>query len=408
MSLADTFRRAIVKAFGLEKVAITSEVPTTGSRAKVQTWAATSGGMSAEQLRNIYMRSSTVRACVDAITRQVTTLPWIVTGDAGAVREVQEFLEDPNPNEENFAGILDKVVRDLLVLDVGVIEKVFSPAGKLVELWARDAATFKVHIDEHGVVQSYTQEVFGQKVEFAPNELIYIVLHPRSNKVVGTPIIESIVDEVAAQMFAISDIAKSFDEDEIPPGILHLGQIGEEAYKRAKQEFEQSPRSSARRRLKVIANVETVNWIQLKRPYNERQAAELLQMVQRIIYRNFGLTPVDLGETEGVARATAVVQERIGRSRLIEPLARKLEMYINRQIVRPLVGDKAKFQFVLKSLSDEWRVARAERERVFSGLITINDVRRAHGLPPLEGGDEPFVVLGRSAIRLRDLFAREA
>jgi len=316
---------------------------------------------------------------------------------------VREFLFNPNANDETFAQLLSKVLVDLLVTDVAAIEKVRSLRGNLVEIWARDATTFTVLIDEHGVVTGYRQDVAGrEKVTFGPNDVIFLVLHPQTDSAYGKPILESVIDEVATYLFTNSYIARSFTEDEIPPGILSVGPIGEEAVKQLKADFEAG--RTNRYRLRVIWDPERrpdADWIELRRPNREMQLDELRQSIERIIFRAFGLTPLEAGIASEVNRSTALMQRTVAEKRRIVPIIRMLEYYINTEIVWSEFGyTDVAFKFDFELTRDVEAEARAYERYVKSGIMSRNEVRSKMNLPPVPGGDGYVMVSGGNVVPL--------
>lgn len=266
-------------------------------------------------LNKCYKRSSAVRPAVDGIVREITTLPFTIDGypgkkfDEGHKTEVEALLNDPNRNKETFREILAKALTDMLVYDAGAIEKVKSPSGKLVELMARAGDTMTPVGDEHGVLEKYVQNVNGTQQDLEKDELIYMMLYPRAGSLWGMPIIESIVDEVGTLLYSNEHIAKSFTEDEIPPGILNLGEIGKQAYLDAKEDFKVGKGQKKEFKLRVVHGTKEVAWIDFKRPNREMQLDELRKSIERIIFRNFGVVPIQLGEVSDVNRSHSADSE---------------------------------------------------------------------------------------------------
>lgn len=262
-----------------------------------------------DTLNRIYRQSSAVRPAVDGTVREITTLPFTIEGfpgqkfDEGHKKAVEDLLHDPNRNKETFRDILAKALTDVLIYDAGAIEKVKSPSGKLVELMARDGSTFTPVGDEHGVLERYEQAVTGEKAKFEKDEIIYMLLYPRAGSLWGQPIIEAIVDEVATLLYSNEHIAKSFTEDEIPPGVLNLGDIGKEAYLAAKEDFQVKKGQKKDFKLRVVYGTRNVDWIDFKRPAREMQLNELRHSIERIVFRNFGVVPMEIGEVADVNRA---------------------------------------------------------------------------------------------------------
>lgn len=335
------------------------------------------GLMSYSLLREIYTRSSYVRPCVDALVRGVSSCPWVVRPFPGGSRAhadaVREFFMDPNSNEESLRSILAQVMTDILVIDEGIIEKVKSFSGTVLELFARDGATFYPIKDQHGILLGYVQDAPPKgKVEFTKDEVIYFELFPTTWNAYGLPIIETIVNEVATLMFSVQWIADSFTMDKIPPGILVLDKIGKQAYERAKQEFQAG--SESQFTVKMFRNVGEAKWIELKRTNSEMQLAELNTQVENIVYRNFGLQPFELGVTHEINRATAMLALRISQTRMYKPLIQMMNYYINQNLVKQVYPD-VYFKLIPMDIGDPEVKSRTISNYVRQEILTKEEAR---------------------------------
>jgi hypothetical protein len=365
------------------------------------------GRMSYKQLRYIYEVSSSVRPAVDSITREVSTLPWkVIHKDhkyhpSSEVADIVTFLNKPNIDYEDLPCVLSKFINDLLIIGKGCIEKVRNPFGDLMELVARDASLFAPKYNERGFLEGY--------VEFERDTLIELRLHPKENIIYkyftptsytcgSVPIIETVINEVALIMLSVKAIAWAFTRDEIPPGILHLGEIGMEALERAKASFEASKGIPAQNRLRVVDNVDKVDWVQFTRPFREMQVAELMPMIERIVARNFGLSPVESSLSD-VARGVAEMSFASSQSKLIYPMMQIISNIVNNEIV-PEFNENALFiwsrvpQEAFRDRVNGWS------KLVESGLASDNEARVNLGLDPVQGGDSRSVKLGNERVPL--------
>ena len=361
-------------------------------------WQPRTGRLSYALLRKIYERSSYVRPCVDALVRSVSSLPWVVRpfkgGDPRHANQVSEFLRDPNSNEESLRKIFGQVLTDVMVIDEGIIEKVRSLDGTLLELFARDGATFIPIKDVHGILYGYVQKMEPYElVKFSKDEVMYFELYPTTWSAYGLPIIETIVNEIASLMFSVQWIADSFTEDKIPPGILVLDHIAKDAYDRAKTEFQSGEDSQFT--VKLFRNVGKAEWIELKKSNAEMQLAELNQQIERIVYRNFGLQPFELGVTSEINRATAEMALRVSQSRVFKPLIQMVNYAMNQNLVRPVYRD-VYFKLIPMDLGDPLTRAQTIAAYVKQGILTKGEARML-----IE--DEFFVEGGLSEGRENDL-----
>jgi len=317
------------------------------------------GELTYSELRTVYLQSSSVRPCVDAIVRVVSSLPWIVMpkkgGDPTHAVSVRNFLLDPNSNKESLRNILAKVIVDLLVIDAGVIEKVKSGNGDLLEIYARDGATFTPIHDKHGILEKYIQRVSQHdNIDFKLDEIIYFQLYPRTWNFYGTPIIETIRREVASLIYSINSIGDAFTKDEIPPGILSMEGLGDVAKERLETKLSEE-KGLSKKGLHIIRNVKNAKWIDLKRPFQEMQLAELSTMIDLIVRRAFGI--VDANMTLSAKHIRAYTQT--------------INYYMNREVIREFYDD-IYFKLMPISFDKDETEAREAKSRFIKNLATAN------------------------------------
>ena len=322
------------------------------------------GELTYSELREVYLKSSSVRPCVDAIGRYISSLPWVIKtkpgGDIAHVEEVKGFLLDPNLNKESLRTLLAKLMVDLLVIDAGVIEKVRSRSGKLLEIYVRDGATFTPLYNKHGALLGYEQTVKGVDIPFEPDEIIHSQLYPRTWNFYGTPIIETITNEVATLMFSISNIGEAFQKDEIPPGILALDKIGEIAYRRLKEDLT-TEKGVIKKTLKILRNVGASKWIEFKKPFREMQLVELNQQIEQIVHKNFGIK-----------------EDMKISGKMILALTQTINYFFNREIISEFYTD---IYFKLIPLVTDEKEAKASeaRSRAIKNLVTADVLDREEG-----------------------------
>ena len=365
------------------------------------------GSMSYKMLRTIYLLSSAVRPAVDSIAREISTLPYkIVNKDLKyhppeEAASIMEFFDDPNMDDEDTPTVTSKFVTDLLVIGKGVIEKVRNPQGKILEMVARDASLFRPKLNDSGIIVGYEEldrNTFQVKTVHRKENIIYKYFTPQSHTFGASPIIETIVNEVSLLMLSVKSIAWAFTKDEIPPGVLHLGEIGAEALERAKASFEATKGIQGQSKLRVVDNVDQVKWVPFQHPFREMQVAELMPMIERIVARNFGLSPVESSLSD-VARGVADASFKSSQSKLIFPLMTIVGNAYNRGIVREF---NKKYNLIWSRIPQEDFGARATGlvSLVNAGLISDNEARLPLGYDPVKGGDGRSVKLGNERVPL--------
>ncbi|HAV42647.1 TPA: hypothetical protein DCX15_01335, partial [bacterium] len=178
--------------------------------------------------------------------------------------------------------------------------------------------------------------------------------------------------------------------DEIPPGFLVIEKIEEESYRRLQADLRAQRGLTKDFSVQVLRNVGRADWINVKGSPKEMMLAELRDAQERIIFRNFGVTPAEMGFADRMPRATAEAQEWVGRSKLYLPLLELLASAINSELVSELdPAQEVWFEFRPPQRErDLLSEARAKQLFILSGVLSPNEVREQLGLPPREGGDE--------------------
>lgn len=366
------------------------------------------GHLSFNELRNLYETSPAVRPAVDSITREIYGNPWLVLYDdfeyhGGQVEKLlTQWFNRVNFDNEDIGTVLSQFLNDLLVIGKGVIEKVRNPFGQLIELKAANAANFFPVVDEAtGMLNAYKEmypvSSHKQAKIHSKDDIIFKNYATITYSLSPVPIIETVVNEISLLMLTTKNIAGAFSSDDIPPGVLHLGTIGDEARERAKASFAET-RSIAQKgnNLKIVDNVDKVHWIAFTHPFREMQMAELLPMIERIVARNFGLSQVAAG-LEGGGKTNATLGKEASRATMFLPLTKLITTFLNNEVLSE-VAPRARFHFVNTDSTIEHSKDLQAQVRI--GLITINEARLSSGRKPVKGGDQRFVLLGNEFVPL--------
>lgn len=386
--------------------------------------------LSDSQIWEIYRRCSDVRASVDSIVRRVATFDWIVEPaispqDEGyselaeISQQVKTFLERPNKNGHTWQEIMTAFLTDVLCFDAGAIELVYTKDGKLAELVPLRGSSVTPITDSYGRILTYQQTMYEggeafqlptegpQKtsaVQFKPSQMLFFSLFANTANPVGTPLTESLVNEVIALLRASEHAMLALDADEIPQGILILSGIAGKAAEQAKADLQRLRGQDHKIRVMTTPDPAGTGaqWLQLNRNPKEITMRELVESIRRSVYRTFGVMPVEMGMTDGMPRATASVQMDVASSHLVTPILELLQAKINAQIIPSLIGEenaaRIMFRFDRDSRADpedQKRLAEMHQIYIKNGVMTRNEVREMLGFLPVDGGDVPtFEVAG--------------
>jgi len=403
--------------FDAEPLSISKALPNAATRAaSAGTWPfsyavhpQTFGRLSFSLLRDIYEMSSSVRPIVDGLAREVAYIPWNIVfkdrmfHDPQEVKEYCTFMQMPNLDRETLSTIMTKFITDLLVIGRGVIQKVRDSNGILRELLAKDGALFAPKYDGFGILLGYTEFERGTitpTMVHPKEDIIFRNFTPNTYRPTGTPIIETIVNEISLLMLSVKTIGWTFSNDEIPPGVLAIGKIATEALERARASFEAGRGiNTSSNQMKVIDNVEgEVKWIQFTRPFRELQVAELIPIIEKIITKNFGVSAVESGLADA-SQGTAKIAVSASQSKLIGPLMGMVSEAITLEVLAEMNPD-VEFTYSKVPQQDFLPQTQAWIQMWRSGLASRNRALTALGQMPVKGGDIFTVLLGNEVVPL--------
>jgi hypothetical protein len=413
--------------------------------------------LTADQRRQLYETTPDVRACIDSISRRISTWDWNVVPDMdprdqgyeaakAQADEAKKWLAAPNLDGETWQEILVKSVTDLLTDDSGVWELVTDRQGKglLKEINVLRGAYVYPIMGVTGRIACYIQDPAGigtydpiqvdalvnkakasktaaaappegtnitTVVPFLPEDIVQFRLFPNTAwPSLGMPLLESLVNEVVTLLLAADHLVLAYDADEIPPGMLVIGGLGIEATKQARADMANMRGKDSKIRLISSDTPEGMKaqWIEFRKSTKDLDFANVIKEVKRTVYRVFGVMPIEVGVTEDMPRAVGAEMVDVGQSHLLEPILELIQAKVNARVLPRILPKeyqgKIKFEFDRRArLSPEEQRSEAEGYAVLHrrGAMTTNEVRTARGLAPYGAeGDVPLIETSAGTIPL--------
>ncbi|MFW6130353.1 MAG: phage portal protein, partial [Atribacterota bacterium] len=217
-----------------------------------------------------------VDMCITTVVDEISAVPYdIVPEDEEdeissqkerEIQQVENFFYNPNTNKENFEIITKKLVRDILEVDAGVLEKIFNRKKEMVEIIARDGATFTKNPDIHGMFTNreefiledyiaYEDELKKQgfttpstesnwitaqdarnkasyfqygwvtgarPIPFGKREIVWFERNPRTDTLYGRSPVEVLEETIQTLIYSIEHNLEYFSDNSIPKGIIGL------------------------------------------------------------------------------------------------------------------------------------------------------------------------------------------
>jgi len=357
-----------------------------------------------------------IHACVKTIIDEINSLDWdIIPREdtdyervASQIEELKEWLKYPNKNQEPFNNIIRALVKDIMELDAGVIVKVYSidsydfdhlepKSGapllkdvgqrKLLELYARDGASFLKETDKFGFVRGYWQysyQIPAHPMWFNKDEIIYISETPRSTSVYGFARTQAILDQVKSLHYSTLYNKRFFEEYPLPEGLISVKDTNEAEMQTLMdwwvREFKAQPHKLG------IINKE-LSWQQFTIPNKELEFLETQKQYFKFVIAMFGLTPTELGLTEEVNRATATTQAELTKRKGIRPLLKLIENFINAELIPEFGVEGVEFTYIYDDPQEKAAKLSNWKMEIDMGIKTPNEVREELGLAPIDGGD---------------------
>ena len=398
-----------------------------------------------------------VEMCIKTIIDEIAAIEWDIVPnddipdeavDPAEIENIRNFFLNPNTNDETFEQTFIRMpVRDLLEINSAVLNKVYNMKEEVVEIVARDAATFTKNPDIHGmftnrkdiilpdVIVDNPSEVinpfmhisapdvreqaayfqFGWisgpvPVPFGRKEIIWLEDMKRTDDHYGYSPVQILAKTIQTLIYAIDSDLEYYNDNNMPKGVLGFDGIDTDELEDFKQQWNdmQYKKDDFGNMKKAIHHLPISNRIgkfeRFELTATEMQFIEKQKWWSKIVWSAFGVTPTELGFTEDAkGSANQIVQSKVFRKKAINPKLRLLESYYNKSIVSEFGyvaqintdgGEKIermKYKFVFKIFDTDEERAKAELYKLQTeiGMRTVNEIRKQEGLDEVEWGDDP-------------------
>ncbi len=411
-------------------------------------------------------RSAYVDMCIDTILKEMESIEWSIIPNPDVPEEVYKgegeklkddvtaeinhlkaFLKNPNTNKETFKQVFIKqFMRDDLEINSGILNKVFNLKGEMVEVVARDGATFTKNPDIHGmytdraelilpkeIVNSpgevinpfrqissygaYQQAAYFQygwisgpvPTPFGKREIIWFQSMFRSDDIYGYSPVQVLAKSLQMLLYHVESDLEYYNDNNIPKGIIGLDASDTDEIKSFKDQWneQQQKKDEFGNWKKMMHKVPIVNFIpkfeRIEFSSQEMELIEKQKWYSKMVWACFGVTGTELGYTEDASgTANQIVQSKVFRKRAINPRLHALADSINMEIIsefeytvdimigkKKLPVPKYLFKFNMFDIDEERNKYELYKLQTENGLKTINEIRIEEGLEPLEWGDDP-------------------
>lgn len=394
--------------------------------------------------------------CIKTIIDEIAAIEWEILptkgmedqADEAEIEHIKNFFNNPNTNRETFEQVFVKMpVRDLLEVNSGILNKVYNMKEKMVEIVARDGATFTRNPNVHGMY-TYRDDIIlpnkivddsiGQEylnpwteitatsareraayfqygwiagpipIPFGRKEIIWIESMKRTDDHYGYSPIQILAKNLQMLLYMIESDLEYYNDNNVPKGIIGLDDSDSEEIQAFKDQWYESQRTKDEfgNWKKIMNKVPITNKVpkftRIEFSASEMQVIEKQKWYTKMVWASFGVTPTELGYTEDAkGSSNQIVQSKVFRKKAINPILRNLEQSYNMHIisefdywgnVKTKSGKtirKPKYEFVFKKFDVDDERQKAELYKIqLETFRTVNEVRQDEGLDPVAGGDD--------------------
>ena len=338
------------------------------------------------------------RKAINAIKDRVTGMRWQIQGRHGTTLDDAESrrrseivtanFDAPNP-DDSFRSFAEQVLEDIIVGGFGAIEiQRTNNTERPLVLWPVDGATIRMKPDWDGLPSSprYVQDTgrvgADSKIVLNDDELIYIRLNARTHTPFGLGRLEVAFETINAFLSAHRYAAR-LASNSVVQYALWLQNLTPAHHERLIRWWQDEIEGTGRVPILSVESKPEVLRFGAGTDADLRLAWQ--EFLLRIIADAFDLSPQSLGVERDVNRSTASeMGDQVYQSAIV-PTARLFAEHLTRDAIAKKLGwNDLEFVFVDLEPKNELQQAQIQEILLRNGVLTVNEVRHARGLPSLQ------------------------
>ena len=355
------------------------------------------------------------------------------------INEIKKFFKNPNDNDDSWEDLLVAWVTDVLELDNGVGVKVFNKIGDIVQVVARDGATFLKNPDVYGMMSSRADLIpplnfstqfaepnpmnpFGtgdnvdsgredflrafydanikqtaayfqygwtagrMPIPFGRREIMWFSSNKRTDTIYGRSPVEVLGDVLFTLLYGSSFSLDMFINNNIPAGIVQILGANNSEIEAFKHRFEDKfiQKDVFSNKKKQWWNAPTVNQEVKWTPFNfnssEMQVLESQFWYLKIVAGCFGLTPSELGFTEDSNKAVDINQGTVFKRKALAPILRLMQHRINTQLMPEFREEALEYVFDDYDYDEDKKKHDLMQQEILMGVKTPEMVAEELGI----------------------------
>jgi HK97 family phage portal protein len=339
------------------------------------------------------------RRAINVIKDRIASMDWQIrlrrgftagnVPDAPMRMEVlRRTLERPN-HGDSFRTVVEQALEDALVGGFGAIEmELTDDPERPFALWPVDGATIQVNVDWDGdpkkprYAQSTNRVGPEARVPLLDEELMYVRVNPRSHTPFGLGPLE-VAFETVNNFLAAFRYAGRLASNSVVQYALWMNETTPEHHERMLAWWQDEIEGTGR--VPMLTCQEKPEVLKFSGGTDAELRLHWQEFLVRMVGNAFGVPPLMLGLESDVTRSTASELADEAFRSTIAPMARSLAEHFTRDLFGKRLG-WPEFEFVFNELEarDEMQEVQIQTALLAAGVLTVNEVRAARGLGPLE------------------------
>jgi phage portal protein BeeE len=338
------------------------------------------------------------RKAINTIKDRIAGMRWRVQPRKGrAVEEVElgaerilaltDNLDAPN-SDDSFRSFAEQVLEDVIVGGFGAIElQATGDASRPLVMWPVDGSTIRMKADWDGQPGSprYVQATgrYGPQGQIALNddELCYIRLNPRTHTPFGLGRLE-VAFETINEFLGAHRYAARLASNSVVQYALWLQDLGPAQHERLIHWWQDEIEGTGR--VPILSVESKPEVLRFGQGTDSDLRLAWQEFLLRVIADAFDLPPFFLGVEHDVNRSTAAELNDMAFRQAIVPTARLFAEHLTRDAIGKKLGwSDLEFVFTDVDARNEMEDAQIQEILLRSGVLTVDEVRRMRGLPPL-------------------------
>jgi HK97 family phage portal protein len=321
------------------------------------------------------------------------------------IETLEEWMVNPNDNNESFSALRKKSLRDILRYDAGCYEIVtgVSNSNPVIRLYAVAGDSVRINPDKKGMLnnKAYVQvdADYKEVAKWNKDEMIYFIANPQAGKIYGTSPLESLNQTILAELNASQYNSDFFANNATPRIAVKLKKMGigqgTAAMKRFKQWWEQELEGKPHKPIIVGTEQGEIDIDKISVTNEDMEFSEYLFWLLMKIMSVYKMQPAILGISPKDSKPGDIVQQlEQFKIDAIKPQLTLFREKFNSQMImsEKVFGmDNVYLDFDLE-IGDKKIEAEVAEKYLRSGVITINEIRsQALGLTPAYWGNVPYL-----------------